>query len=143
MNHIFRNWSRIFVCLWPLATEVRHLLRSVKLCSDVFRLRSSHDLQQEVDRLKSSVDSAVAERRAVEQVRRGVEDHLNTLTTAHVRLQTAYSELRRQREVMGDEKDELMKDLEQLQRDYDRWYYLAAVDHIIIIPGNNLRLIDH
>lgn len=75
-----------------------------------------------MDRLKSSVEFAAAERQNSERVHRGVEDQLNMLTEEHHRLQTAYCELQRQRDVMSDEKDELMKDVERLEMNNDRWY---------------------
>lgn len=92
----------------------------------VLRLRSSHELQQQVDHLKSSLESAAANRQKLEQLRRGVEDQLETVTAEHHRLETASSELRRQKDLMEDEKSELLKDVERQDRENERWYVMSC-----------------
>ena len=91
-------------------------------CVCVCRQLSNGELQQEVDRLASCVDHAASERQRLEALCSGTENQLDSLTIEHRRLTSDYVELRRQRDVIADEKQQLTEDMEQLHADYRRWY---------------------
>jgi len=115
--------------------------RSVNiLLAGVFRLRSSRELQQQVDHLKSSLECAAAEQQKLEQIREGLEDQLDTEMAEHHRLKTANCELQRQIDLMNDEKEDLSKDVEQQQRDSDRWYMVSTLCLYIMVT---FALISH
>jgi len=86
------------------------------------RLRSSGELQRQVDRLKTLLECESVERDKSEQVRRGLMDQLDSLTSELERLQAAHSELRRQWDQLEDEKSDVCNDLERQQKDNERWY---------------------
>jgi len=90
------------------------------------RMRSGRGLQHQVDHLNSLLESAAAERQKSEQLRRGLVDQLDSMTSEHQRLQATNCELQRQRDVLDDERNDLQIDLERQQKENERWYMSAV-----------------
>jgi len=95
----------------------------------VCRQRSCHDLQHQVDHLNNVLESVSSEQHKSDQHRRGLMEQLDSVTEDHQRLIAAHSELQRQREMMEEEKSDVDKDVERLQKDSDRWYMSAVCFH--------------
>ena len=91
------------------------------------RLRLSRDLQHQVDHLKTLLESASDERHKSEQLRRGLVDQLDSMTSDQQRLLAANAEFQRQRDQLSDDKTDLQKDIERHQKEIDRWYVLGLV----------------
>ena len=88
--------------------------------------RSCHDLQRQVDHLNNVLESMSSEQHKSDQHRRGLLEQLDSVTEDHQQLKVVHSELQRQRELMEDEKNDVEKDVERLQKDNERWYMSAA-----------------
>ena len=67
-----------------------------------------------------------SEQHKSDQHRRGLMEQLDSVSEDHQRLVAAHSELQRQRELIEDEKNDVDKDVERLQKDSNRWYVSAV-----------------
>jgi len=84
----------------------------------LYSLKSNYDLQREVDYLKSCLKTMTSEHHKSDEVRRGLTEELNSLTTNQHRLE---AELDTQRHLADKHNNELHQQLDRQQQDNDRW----------------------
>jgi len=91
------------------------------------RLTANHELQRELGRLKSSLESESADRRRLDELRRGLEDQLDAVMSEHRQLQTDHTELQRLSDLMEQERDDLCEAVERQRTDNEKWFVIAVL----------------
>ena len=98
------------------------------------RIQSQQESERSVDRLRQSLEAAASERQQLDQLHQNLGHQLDELACENKHLQAAHSDLERQRCRLQDDRDDLAKELERLNRERERWSVLLCIGLLLISP---------
>ena len=136
---VLRVWFKkfvvitVFVIFWFLFMNLLLFyssfcfLFSLTSITLVCRLRSRRELEHQVDRLRSLLESSSTEHRQLESHHDIVVQQLGDASAELDRLNAAKCELQAQREQLSEDKQQLREDIVRLQTDCDRWQVLFVL----------------
>lgn len=108
---------RSWLSLSYLVSNLNFDLESFDLC----RTRSQQQAQQLGMSLRKSLDVASDEVRQLERTRQSLVEQLDGMSGELQRLQIANSELQKQRDMLEDEKEDVIRDLDRQLKENERW----------------------
>ena len=86
-----------------------------------FRRRTEQDTLHTLERIKNQLDMVRAEKSQLERMRLSLSEQIDQLTIENQKLQAANAEAQRQRDVLEDEKEDVTKDKQRINKENDRW----------------------